>query len=123
MVTTTAVPIAPASWRTVLTTAEPCDPNRLGNAFNADVLSGIVMKLKPIRKMMVRIIKYMKDVEAVKSVTAHIEGIINKSPIINNGFAPTLSYNLPVTGDNMALMTAPGNNKRPASNAVNPLPV
>ncbi len=53
-VMTTAVPMAPDNWRMVLFTAEPWEPNSLGKAFNPAVFNGMVMKLKPIRNIMVR---------------------------------------------------------------------
>ncbi|MNV82609.1 hypothetical protein D3C71_1763540 [compost metagenome] len=114
--------MAPAIWRTVLFTAVPCVPSCLGSAFSPAVLSGIVMKLNPIRRPMVRIIRYIYVVDSDRSVTAHIDGIINSKPIMNSGLAPKRSYNLPVTGDMNAFTSAPGSNSSPASNAVKPRP-
>ncbi|MNV96050.1 hypothetical protein D3C71_1910080 [compost metagenome] len=55
--TTSAVPIAPATCRTVFVTAEPCVFMCFGRVFNPAVLSGIVRKLNPMRKTIVRTTK------------------------------------------------------------------
>jgi hypothetical protein len=94
----------------------------LGKAFSPAVFNGIVIKLNPIRRKIVRIIKNIKGVVSYNSVTTHIEGTIKSKPVINNGFAPKRLYILPVTGDIKALTSAPGSNKRPASKELNPLP-
>lgn len=104
MVITMAVPIAPEICRTVLFTAVPCVTNVLGKEFNPAVFNGMVMKLKPIRRKMVRIIKKIHDVVSDKSVTTHIDGMMNSKPVINKGFAPKRSYIFPVTGDIKALI-------------------
>lgn len=55
-------------------------------------------------------------------MTPHIETMMNTKPVMKSGLAPYLSNILPVTGDKKALITAPGNSSKPASNAVNPRP-
>ena len=60
--------------------------------------------------------------DSVKSITPHMEIMIHIKPVIKSGFAPYLSYILPVIGDKKALITAPGNKSKPDSKAVKPRP-
>lgn len=118
----TAVPTAPANWRTVLFTAEPCDANSRGNGLRAAVLSRMVINAKPIHKTIVRITINEIDVVLVKSSTKNIDTAINAVPAMNRGFAPNLSNNFPAVGERKALITAPESKINPATNAVNSRP-